>query len=125
MELKEIELGRTVDILDQFLEIMDSKFRIISIKNDELDLSYLRNFKINVNKHIIIIKKDNFIEKYIIKRFLNDEDIEIIKKDNKYIELFILEHVYWELYIYYFKYLEVFLNLSKIQQRKIFNDTYY
>lgn len=124
MDLSEIDIGRTVDILEYFLENLNSNLYIISIKNNDLDLSYLRKFQIQMKKNIVIIRKDNIIEEYKINRSIYNENIEIIKKGNINIELFVLKYTYWKLCIYYFKCFEIFLKLNKLQQRNIINDTY-
>lgn len=124
MDLSEIDIGRTVDILEYFLEKLNSKLYIISIKNDDLDLSYLRKFQIEVKNNMVIIRKDNIIEEYKLNKSIDNENIEIIKKGNINMELFVLEYTYWKLCIYYFKCFEIFLKLNKLQQRNIINDTY-
>lgn len=51
MKLSEIDIRRNVDMLEYFLENVNSKLYIISFKNNDLDLSYLWIFQIEVKKY--------------------------------------------------------------------------
>lgn len=125
MNLKEIEIGRTIDEVQAFLEFFNSKIYIIRFKNDDLDLDYLRKLKIKIyNNKIIKIKINKFSEKYIIK-YLDNEYCYIIKKVNDKIQFFEIDYMYINLYFDYFKCLKYFLTLNNYQQRNIVNQTYY
>lgn len=124
MDLKEIDIGNTVDTLEYFLEIVCSDLHIISFKYNDLDLSHLKKFRLKLEHEKIIIEKENINEEYSINNYLDNENIEIIKKTNNKSEMFIFDYEFWYLCIYFFKHFENFLSLNTLKQRRIINETY-